>query len=280
MATAIVHRRPQRRRRDHLACRSARRSRGRRSAAHSGLRGGADPGTDRRSRRSDAARQDTHRADLSRFPVGDSGHQGFPPARRSARSGCRRRSAVELAAPALHRDGRRKQVDRQARRAFTSSSRQAACAMPAASAIISSAGYGASEATVLLVGFQAHGTLGRFLHDGVKAVRIQGDEIKVAARIRIWMSIPATPTVPELARWIAARRPIRARRISGAWRGACPRRDLQTASPNGSSRPLRLFRPILDDIYELSTTATPTLVDVTHRRRLAPEAVDAARLAQ
>jgi metallo-beta-lactamase family protein len=33
-----------------------------------------------------------------------------------------------------------------------------------------------------------------------------------------------------------------------------------------------VFRPILDDIYELSTSA-PTPIDVTHRRRLAPEAV-------
>jgi len=33
-----------------------------------------------------------------------------------------------------------------------------------------------------------------------------------------------------------------------------------------------VFRPILDDIFELSTAA-PTPVDVAHRRRLAPEAV-------
>ena len=41
-----------------------------------------------------------------------------------------------------------------------------------------------SKATILLVGFQAHGTLGRFLNDGVKSVRIQGEQINVAARIR------------------------------------------------------------------------------------------------
>src|SRR5262249_56572420 len=64
------------------------------------------------------------------------------------------------------------------------------------------------EATVLLVGFQAQGTLGRFLHDGAKAVRIQGEEIKVAARIRYIDEYSGHADGPELARWIAARRPI------------------------------------------------------------------------
>jgi metallo-beta-lactamase family protein len=34
----------------------------------------------------------------------------------------------------------------------------------------------------------------------------------------------------------------------------------------------RIFRPVLDDIFELSTTA-PTPIDTAHRRRLAPSAV-------
>jgi metallo-beta-lactamase family protein len=64
------------------------------------------------------------------------------------------------------------------------------------------------RATVLLVGFQAHGTLGRFLQDGTKAVRIQGDEIKVAARIRMIDEYSGHADGTEIARWIAARRPI------------------------------------------------------------------------
>ena len=64
------------------------------------------------------------------------------------------------------------------------------------------------QATVLLVGFQAQGTLGRFLVDGVKAVRIQGEQINVAARIRRLDEYSGHADGPELARWIASRRPI------------------------------------------------------------------------
>src|SRR6185312_174325 len=66
-----------------------------------------------------------------------------------------------------------------------------------------------ARATVLLVGFQAKGTLGRFLVDGAKAVRIQGNEIKVAATIRTIDDYSGHADGSELARWIAERRPIR-----------------------------------------------------------------------
>ena len=128
-----------------------------------------------------------------------------------------------------------------------------------------------SGATVLLVGFQAQGTLGRFLHDGVKAVRIQGEEIKVAARIRYIDDYSGHADGPELARWIAARRPIH----RGVFLVHGEEPALSGLSERIAERTVpaaQVFRPILDDIYDLSTPA-PTPIDVTHRRRLAPEAV-------
>ncbi|RYC12122.1 MBL fold metallo-hydrolase [Ciceribacter ferrooxidans] len=66
------------------------------------------------------------------------------------------------------------------------------------------------EATVLLVGFQATGTLGRILEEGASIVRIQGDEINVRARIRRLDIYSGHADGPELAAWLQTRQPIRA----------------------------------------------------------------------
>lgn len=128
-----------------------------------------------------------------------------------------------------------------------------------------------SRATVLLVGFQAHGTLGRFLEEGAKAVRIQGEDIKVAARIRRIEEYSGHADGSELARWIAARRPVR--------RGIFLVHGEDPAMTGLSERiadrlipSAKIFLPILDDIYDLSTNV-PTSLSTTHRRRLTPEAV-------
>jgi metallo-beta-lactamase family protein len=127
------------------------------------------------------------------------------------------------------------------------------------------------EATVLLVGFQAQGTLGRFLHDGVKAVRIQGEEIKVAARIAYIDEYSGHADGPELARWIASRRPIhRGLFIIHGEEPAMKRLADRVAERTVPAA--QIFAPLLDDVYELSTAA-PTPVDAGRRRRLAPDAV-------
>ncbi|HLZ01073.1 MAG TPA: MBL fold metallo-hydrolase [Bradyrhizobium sp.] len=127
------------------------------------------------------------------------------------------------------------------------------------------------EATVLLVGFQAQGTLGRFLHDGAKAVRIQGEELKVAARIRYFDEYSGHADGPELARWIASRRPIhRGLFITHGEEPAL--KGLVERIAERTIPAARIFNPVLDDIYELSTAA-PTPLDVVHRRRLAADAV-------
>jgi len=64
------------------------------------------------------------------------------------------------------------------------------------------------QATVLLVGFQAQGTLGRILQDGASRVRLMGEEVAVRARIRSLDLYSGHADGPELAAWVAARKPV------------------------------------------------------------------------
>ncbi len=56
--------------------------------------------------------------------------------------------------------------------------------------------------TVLFVGFQAAGTRGRQLRDGVKFTRIHGHEVPVAARIESMDSMSAHADADEILRWL------------------------------------------------------------------------------
>ena len=65
------------------------------------------------------------------------------------------------------------------------------------------------DATVLLSGFQAAGTLGRLLSEGARRVTIQGEEIKVRARVRSLDSYSGHADAKGLEAWARARAPIR-----------------------------------------------------------------------
>lgn len=66
-----------------------------------------------------------------------------------------------------------------------------------------------SRANVLLVGYQAQGTLGRILFDGARSVRIQGEEIQVKARIGSLDLYSGHADGSDLHTWIGQRLPIR-----------------------------------------------------------------------
>lgn len=64
------------------------------------------------------------------------------------------------------------------------------------------------KSTVLFVGFQAAGTLGRTILDGATRVRISGRDVAVRARVRRIDTYSAHADRDGLIAWIAGRRPI------------------------------------------------------------------------
>ena len=68
---------------------------------------------------------------------------------------------------------------------------------------------GNRQSTVLFVGFQAGGTLGRAILDGARRVRISGRDVVVKAQIRRLECYSAHADQASLLRWIARRAPIR-----------------------------------------------------------------------
>ncbi|WP_119393099.1 MBL fold metallo-hydrolase [Taklimakanibacter lacteus] len=111
------------------------------------------------------------------------------------------------------------------------------------------------NATVLLVGFQAAGTLGRLLEEGAQAVKIHGEEIKVRATIRRFEDYSGHADGPELLQWLRERLPI-ARMVfltHGEEEAQLAMADDMASA--GIMAADRIGRPILDDIYDLSGEA-------------------------
>lgn len=106
------------------------------------------------------------------------------------------------------------------------------------------------NSTVLLVGYQAKGTLGQILANGAKAVRIQGEEIKVRARIRQTDIYSGHADGPALVEWIRERSPVK--RAILLTHGEDESIDaMHTALAGIGLDGERVIEPTLDDIFDL-----------------------------
>ncbi|MHA7969851.1 MBL fold metallo-hydrolase RNA specificity domain-containing protein [Rhizobium sp. CAU 1783] len=125
------------------------------------------------------------------------------------------------------------------------------------------------EATVLLVGYQATGTLGRILKDGAATVRIQGDEITVRARIRELDIYSGHADGRELTEWVKNRQPIKAGTFLVHGEEAALAAFSQRLA--GFLPPERILVPRIDGAFELTTEGA---VDISETR---PPRIDPAR---
>ena len=123
------------------------------------------------------------------------------------------------------------------------------------------------DATVLFVGYQAQGTLGRILQEGVSRVRIRGEEVRVRARMRTLDLYSGHADAPELAAWLADRRPVR--RGVFLVHGEAPALSALQASLGGDARAHRPIIADLDDVFDLSGDVARLLE--APERRLPPE---------
>ncbi len=110
------------------------------------------------------------------------------------------------------------------------------------------------EATVLLSGFQAVGTLGRFLQDGRRTVRIQGEPFQVRAHIRSLDLYSGHADAPALERWVAARGPVGGRVFIVHGEPEASKALRKRLAGDGLD-PAHLVIPALDEAFRLARTA-------------------------
>ena len=126
------------------------------------------------------------------------------------------------------------------------------------------------DATILFTGFQAEGTLGRILQDGVQRVRIQGEEFRVRARIRSIDLYSGHADGPELVQWVRERLPLTHDLF--LVHGEHAAIDALANRLQGDVRPERICRPVLDEGFVLTTNGASPLA-APEQPRLPPENV-------
>jgi metallo-beta-lactamase family protein len=125
------------------------------------------------------------------------------------------------------------------------------------------------QATVLLSGYQAVGTLGRVLQEGAQRVSIQGDDIQVHARIRSLDVYSGHADAGGLVRWAKAREPIAAG-VFLAHGEPNALQGLQQRLISSGLDPDRIRIPALDESFVLTCKGVQS--ESTLGRRLPPDA--------
>ncbi|ANT49930.1 MBL fold metallo-hydrolase [Mesorhizobium amorphae] len=126
------------------------------------------------------------------------------------------------------------------------------------------------NATVMMAGYQAQGSLGRILLDGAQRVRIQGEEVEVKARISLFDLYSGHADASELVAWALARTPVKQTvflthgeeeglvGLSGRLAGSMPSDQI--------------IMPELDNAFQLTSHGCLP-VDANEPRRLKPEKI-------
>jgi metallo-beta-lactamase family protein len=127
-----------------------------------------------------------------------------------------------------------------------------------------------NRATVLFVGYQAQGTLGRILLEGADAVRIQGEEITVGARIRMLDVYSGHADREGLERWIRNRQPIE--RGLFLVHGEEPALEGLSSLVSGFVPEQKIVIPEIDASYRLTETGAERIAPVAPPR-ITPEHV-------
>lgn len=127
------------------------------------------------------------------------------------------------------------------------------------------------RATVLLIGYQAPGTMGALLANGVKAVRIHGEEVAVNAEIRLIDLYSGHADHGELLDWIRHRLPVK--RGIFLTHGEVEARAALAKEISLFDAPVKVIEPSLDEIFALSGDSDPVLRPQSTPPRLTQAAI-------
>ncbi len=121
------------------------------------------------------------------------------------------------------------------------------------------------ESTVLLVGYQAEGTLGSLLESGIKSVKIQGEAIQVRARIRKIDVYSGHADGDGLLDWVKDRAPIR-RGLFLTHGSPESLNSMRESLINDGFPAGKIITPALDDEFKLCTSGKTTKIQAVQRR--------------